>query len=89
MSRSLRVIITQLNPILRGWYEYFKHSHPTTWRRLDKWVRMRLRSILRRRCHRQGRGRGADPTLADAYFEAQGLFNFGAAAASKGQSSSR
>jgi putative ABC transport system permease protein len=31
MGRSLRVIITQLNPILRGWYEYFKHSHPTTW----------------------------------------------------------
>ncbi|MGH9650813.1 MAG: group II intron reverse transcriptase/maturase, partial [Terriglobales bacterium] len=89
-GQSLRVIIAQLNLTLRGWYEYFKHSHPTTWRRLDRWLRMRLRSILRRRCHRQGRGRGADhQRWPNAYFEAQGLFNFGAAAASKGQSSMR
>lgn len=89
-GESLRAIITQLNKTLRGWYEYFQHSHRTTWPRLDKWIRMRLRSILRRRSHRSGRGRGADhQRWPNAYFEAQGLFNFGAATASKGQSSPR
>ncbi len=89
-GQSLSAIITQLNQILRGWYEYFQHSHRTTWPRLDQWIRMRLRSILRWRSHRTGRGRGADHhRWPNAYFEAQGLFNFGAAAASKGQSSVR
>lgn len=89
-GQSLRAIITQLKPILQGWYEYFKHSHRTTWRPLDQWVRQRLRSILRKRCHRKGRGRGADyQRWPNAYFEAQGLFSFVAAAASKGQPSKR
>jgi RNA-directed DNA polymerase len=89
-GQSLREIITQLKPILQGWYEYFKHSHPATFRPLDQFVRQRLRSILRKRCHRKGRGRGADyQRWPNAYFEAQGLFSFVAAAASKGQSSTR
>ena len=89
-GQSLRVIIAQLNPVLRGWYEYFKHSHRTTWVRLDKWIRMRLRSLLRRRRKRKGRGRGSDhQRWPNAFFEAQGLFNLGAAAASKGQPSTR
>jgi RNA-directed DNA polymerase len=89
-GQSLRAIITQLNPILHGWYEYFQHSHRTTWAPLDGWIRMRLRSILRKRHHGQGRGGGADHwRWPNAYFEAQGLFSFVAAAASKGQSSTR
>lgn len=89
-GQSLRAIITQLKPILQGWYEYFKHSHRATWRPLDQWVRQRLRSILRKRCHRKGRGRGADyQRWPNAYFEAQGLFSFVAAAASNGQPSKR
>ena len=89
-GQSLRAIITQLRPTLQGWYEYFKHSHRTTWRPLDQFVRQRLRSILRKRCRRKGRGRGADyQRWPNAYFEAQGLFSFVAAAASKGQSSMR
>lgn len=89
-GQSLRAIITQLKPILEGWYEYFKHSHPATFRPLDQFVRQRLRSILRKRCHRRGRGRGADyQRWPNAYFEAQGLFSFEAAAAAKGQSLTR
>jgi len=26
-GHSLEAIIARLNPILRGWFEYFKHSH--------------------------------------------------------------
>jgi len=89
-GQSLRAIITQLKPILEGWYEYFKHSHWATWRPLDQFVRQRLRSTLRKRCHRKGRGRGADyQRWPNAYFEAQGLFSFVAAAAANGQPSKR
>ena len=56
-GESLATIITRINPILRGWYEYFKHSKTNTFPGVDGWVRMRLRSILRKRAHRRGRGR--------------------------------
>ena len=42
-------IIASLNPTLRGWFEYFKHCHRTTFPQLDDWIRMRLRSFLRKR----------------------------------------
>ncbi len=74
-GNSLATIIAQINPILRGWYEYFKHSKTNTFSGIDGWVRMRLRSILRKRSHRRGRGRGADhQRWPNAYFTAQGLF---------------
>jgi RNA-directed DNA polymerase len=59
-GRSLYCIICDINRTLRGWFEYFKHSYRLTFRQVDGWVRMRLRSILRRRAGRRGRGRGAD-----------------------------
>jgi RNA-directed DNA polymerase len=59
-GKSLATVITELNPVLRGWFQYFKHSHWTTFGPLDAWIRMRLRSILRKRSGRRGRGRGAD-----------------------------
>ncbi len=73
---SLFTIIAALNPTLRGWFGYFKHSHKWTFERLDGWIRMRLRSILRRRMGMQGRGRGADhQRWPNSFFEAQGLFS--------------
>lgn len=59
-GKSLASTITELNPVLRGWFQYFKHSHWTTFRPLDAWIRMRLRSILRKRSGRKGRSCGAD-----------------------------
>jgi RNA-directed DNA polymerase len=74
-GRSLCMIIADLNRTLRGWFEYFKHSHRTTFPALDGWLRMRLRSILGKRHGRQGRGRGADhQRWPNAYFAGQGLF---------------
>ncbi len=55
-GQSLQAIIEEVNRTLRGWYEYFKHSWKTTFPDLDGWVRMRLRSILRQRRKRKGRG---------------------------------
>jgi len=58
---SLKYIINNINQTLQGWFAYFQHCRPSwVFERLDRWIRMRLRSILRRRCGRQGRGRGLD-----------------------------
>lgn len=74
-GHSLATIVAEVNPIVRGWFGYFKHSHRTTFRPLDQWVRMRLRSILRRRHGRKGRGRGLDhQRWPNAFFAEQGLF---------------
>lgn len=45
-GQSLARIIDSLNPMLKGWFAYFKHAHPYTYRRLDQFIRRRLRSIL-------------------------------------------
>jgi RNA-directed DNA polymerase len=47
---SMEVIIVAINPIIRGWYEYYKHSQRTSLPTFDGYVRIaRLRSILRQR----------------------------------------
>jgi RNA-directed DNA polymerase len=72
---SLQAIIADVNRTLRGWFGYFQHSHYTTFGRIDKWIRMRLRSVLRKRRKRRGRGRGADHNRwPNAFFIANGLY---------------
>jgi len=89
-GQSLERIITGLNRILKGWFEYFKHSHYYIFSSIDSWIRMRLRSILRRRQGRRGRGRGRDhQRWPNAYFEAHGLFSLASAHAQACQSSRR
>jgi len=85
---SLQRIIADLNPVLRGWFGYFKHAHPITFRIMDGFLRRRLRALLRKHQHRPGRG----CTLADhcrwsnAFFAAQGLFTMSDAHALASQS---
>jgi RNA-directed DNA polymerase len=68
--------ITLLSASLRGWFVYFQHSHRTTFPWLDSYVRGRLRSILRKRAGRRGRGRGADhQRWRNHYFTELGLFS--------------
>jgi RNA-directed DNA polymerase len=75
-GHSLEVIIQGVNRSLTGWFHYFKHSHKTTFPRLDQWVRMRLRSILRRRAGGKGRGRGVDHhRWTNAFLADLGLFS--------------
>lgn len=89
-GHSLSGIISDLNRSLRGWFGYFQHSHRTTFPYVDSWVRMRLRSILRRRCGQRGRGRGADhQRWSNAFFTAHGLFSLTLAHATARQSSMR
>ena len=87
---SLARITERVNRTLRGWYEYFKHSNRWTFKPLDSWIRMRLRSLLRRRAGKRGRGRGSDhQRWPNAYFDALGLFNLEAAHARDCQSLQR
>jgi RNA-directed DNA polymerase len=87
---SLRIIIKTVNQTLTGWFGYFKHSHKNAFPPLDKWIRMRLRTILRHRLKRKGRARGTDNVRwPNAFFAAQELFSLSAARAQYGQSSRR
>jgi RNA-directed DNA polymerase len=89
-GQCLQAIIVSINPTLRGWFGYFQHSYKTTFTDVDSWIRMRLRSILRKRCHRRGRGRGADHhRWPNAFFAAHELYSLKAAHVAACQSSSR
>jgi len=46
---SLSAITVNVNRTLKGWFEYFQHSHKWTFPALDGWIRRRLRHILRKR----------------------------------------
>ncbi len=75
-GQSLRQVIAALTPIMRGWFEYFKHSHPTTFADLDGWIRGRLRSILRKHQGKKGRARGSDhQRWPNAYFDQLGFYS--------------
>jgi RNA-directed DNA polymerase len=75
-GESLTKIINDLTPRLRGWFEYFKHSYRTTFPYVDGWIRMRLRSLLRKRQGKRGRGRGSDhQRWPNAYFAKHGLYS--------------
>lgn len=75
-GRSLAVIIEDANRTLRGWFEYFKHSHKPTFPMVDKWVRRRLRSILRKRKRLHGISRGHDHfRWPNAFFRVHGLYS--------------
>ena len=87
---SLAEIIEDVNRTLRGWFEYFKHSHKTTFAPIDKWVRRRLRSILRKRQGLHGISRGHDHfRWPNAYFRAHGLISLVGARRALVQSSLR
>lgn len=89
-GHSLSWIITDVNRTLRGWFEYFKHSHPAVFRELDGWTRHRLRSVLRKRTGRRGRGRGRDhQRWPNAFFAKRGLYSLETARALVVRSSRR
>jgi RNA-directed DNA polymerase len=75
-GNSLTSIVGTLNATLQGWFGFFRHCHGNVFTTVDSWVRGRLRSILRKRAGRQGRGRGADhQRWPNRYFADQGLYS--------------
>jgi RNA-directed DNA polymerase len=53
-GHSLKVVIENLNPILRGWFNYYKHADYRTFSPIDGFVRRRLRSIARKYLKKNG-----------------------------------
>ncbi|MEO5338810.1 MAG: group II intron reverse transcriptase/maturase [Magnetospirillum sp. WYHS-4] len=73
---SLERVIATLNPVLRGWFGYFKHAHWTTFSPLDRFIRRRLRAILLKQGKRGGLGfcYAATSRWTNAFFAQAGLF---------------
>ena len=80
-GESLRTIIDDLTPMIRGWFGYFKHAGRPTFKPLDKFIRRRLRAVLRKQEKRPGMGRCHDDhrRWPNAYFANLGLFTMEAA----------
>lgn len=75
-GESLPAIIAKINPVLKGWYGYFRQASADALEEIDAWIRGRLRSILRKRCKGKGRGRGQDhQRWGNSYFAENGLFS--------------
>lgn len=75
-GESLRTVIEDLGPMLKGWFGYFKHAYKSTFPNIDGFIRRRLRAMLRKQQKRPGKGRcHADhKRWPNAYFAELGLF---------------
>jgi RNA-directed DNA polymerase len=74
-GKSMQTIVAELNRTLPSWFGYFKHAKASELGEIDGWIRMRLRSILRKRRGLNGRGRGIDhQRWPNRYFTKLGLF---------------
>jgi RNA-directed DNA polymerase len=75
-GQSLERVIAGLNPLLRGWFAYFKHAHRTEFPALDGFIRRRLRALLRKQAKRPGAGHCAADhrRWPNAFFAEHGLF---------------
>jgi RNA-directed DNA polymerase len=74
-GKSIEALVADINRTLPGWYGYFKHVKAGMLGQIDGWIRMRLRSILRKRRGLKGRGRGKDhQRWPNRYFTELGLF---------------
>lgn len=75
-GQSLACVIADLNPVLRGWFGYYKHAHYYIFTSVDGLVRRRLRAILRKQEKRPGFGlcRSDHTRWPNAFFAQAGLF---------------
>ena len=73
---SIEKVIKELTPIIRGWYNYFKHAYKTTFPYADGFIRRRLRAILCAQNKRSsfGGSREAHKRWPNKYFANLGLF---------------
>jgi RNA-directed DNA polymerase len=71
------LVAERINPILRGWLNYFRRSsNAADFRTLDSYLRSRLRAILRKRRGLRGRSRGLDHLKwPNRYFDKLGLLS--------------
>jgi RNA-directed DNA polymerase len=75
-GKSIQQVIESLNPMLIGWFGYFKHANPYVFKSVDGLIRRRLRAILRKQQKRPGMGRcyADNRRWPNAFFAKYGLF---------------
>jgi RNA-directed DNA polymerase len=89
-GHSLSRVIHDVNQTLRGWFAYFQHSHRRVFPQLDRWIRQRLRALLRKQHKQRGPARGRDfQRWPNTFFAKQGLYSLTIAHAMARQSSRR
>jgi RNA-directed DNA polymerase len=78
---SLERIISDLNPMLRGWFGYFQYVVPSELRAMDSFVRRRLRAVLRKQEKRPGFGSCLNDhqRWPNVFFATHGLFTLATA----------
>lgn len=76
-GQSLEYLTARLNPMLKGWFAYFKHAQARIFGTLDAFIRRRLRSILCKQ-NKLGYYYNSSKTIhqrwPNAYFAQVGLF---------------
>jgi len=66
---DIEFIIGELNPKIRGWGNYFSHGNvKMLFRRLDGWIRMRLRAYINKK-----KSMNQNLRIPNAYFKQKGL----------------
>jgi RNA-directed DNA polymerase len=75
-GKAITEVIDTLNPILRGWSNFFAEVTKYTLGTFDSFVRRRLRAIIAKQQKRRVFGAGLEnQKIPNSYFEKLGLFN--------------
>lgn len=75
-GESMQATIAGINPVLKGWFGYFRQANRYQLIGIDAWLRCRLRSIQRKRLKMNPRHRGRNDyeRWPNSYFTNLGLF---------------
>ncbi|MEZ5323458.1 MAG: group II intron maturase-specific domain-containing protein [Verrucomicrobiales bacterium] len=65
-GRSIEAVMGPVNPVIKGWFGYYKQAHPTVLSSMDGWVRMRLRFDFTKTAQAQRSGPRSRPSQVKA-----------------------